>query len=873
MWKARDTHLDRFVALKMLLAGDAIRPERLRRFVQEAKAASALNHPNIVHIYDIAEWEGLPYIAMQYAPGKTLEEYIGGRGMKVSEVLRYGAEIADAMAKAHGAGIVHRDLKPSNIIIGDDGRVKVLDFGLAKLMEQSSTDEFEPTRTIAAGEALTEHGTIVGTLAYLSPEQAEGKPVDARSDIFSFGAVLYEMITGQAAFRRPTRAATVSAVLTEAPKPAHELRQDIPAELEKLLNRCLRKDPEQRLRSMADLAIALRELKEESDSGGLGAVAATRPAVQARMRTTAAVTLAAALVLALGIGAVLWRGTTPRTLQAPRLTPITTYPGIQMEPSLSPDGSQVAFSWKSSSTDKLNIYVKAIGPGNPLRITSEDADDVNPAWSPDGSSIAYLRTLGVGRYKVLLIPALGGQPRALTDIEIPDTEWLSGPFLAWFPDNQSLVIADVIPGRRTAALWTLSLVTGERRRLTSPPAGGMGDGCAAVSPDGGRVAFCRRGALGEWTLEIFSVEIGSDLKPKAPERRVSRDFLGQAIWITGLAWVPAGTSLVLSSGSAMFLLPVTSGRETDAVKIQGFDQSNWPVFARRSFRFACDRNTGGDTDIWRLPLSQGGDKAGEPTRLIASTRIDFAQVYSPDGKRIAIESDRSGNLEIWACEHDGGNCSQLTFLHSVTGVPTWSPDGRQIAFYSRTGEKVHIYLVAADGGAPHRITQNDADEFYPRWSRNGDWIYFASKRTGSYQVWKVHPAGGEPVQVTRGGGFAAADSPDGHWIYFTRNESAASGLWRMPYGGGQEVEVLPSITLHNYEVVENGIYFIAQSPQGLAIQFATLDGRVLRVVSPVRAGYAGFSVSPDRRWITFTEDNPQTSELLMSDDIAFATHR
>jgi Tol biopolymer transport system component len=210
-------------------------------------------------------------------------------------------------------------------------------------------------------------------------------------------------------------------------------------------------------------------------------------------------------------------------------------------------------------------------------------------------------------------------------------------------------------------------------------------------------------------------------------------------------------------------------------------------------------------------------------------------------------------------------------LHSpYTGLPTWSPDSRQIAFYSRAGDKAHIYVIGADGGPAHRITQEEPDEVFPRWSRGGEWIYFASKRTGSYQVWKVRPSGGEPVQMTRGGGFTASDSLDGYWTYFTRSESLDTGLWRMPSGGGQETEVLPAIAGPNYEVVEKGIYFIAQSPQGVAIQFADLDGQSRRIISPVRPGYVGFSVSPDRRWITYTETNPQTSELLMTDDVTFA---
>ena len=223
VWKARDTHLDRFVALKLIPSEKAGDTERLRRFVQEAKAASALNHPSIVHMYDIAEFNGIPYIAMEYVSGKTLGEHIGRNGLRLNDALKYGAQIADALARAHAAGIAHRDLKPSNVVITDAGIAKVLDFGLAKLFERTPNGEPDLIETVAGtGGPLTDEGVVMGTSAYMSPEQAEGKAVDGRSDIFSFGAVMYEMLTGRRAFERGSRAATISAVLNGEPTPLLE---------------------------------------------------------------------------------------------------------------------------------------------------------------------------------------------------------------------------------------------------------------------------------------------------------------------------------------------------------------------------------------------------------------------------------------------------------------------------------------------------------------------------------------------------------------------------------------------------------------------------------------------------------------------------
>ncbi|MBZ5583554.1 MAG: protein kinase [Acidobacteriia bacterium] len=269
VYKARDTHLERSVAIKVLLPEKVADENRRARFVQEAKAASALNHPNIVTIHDIAADAGVDFIAMEFVAGKTLDQLIGGTGFSLHDTMKYATQIADALTRAHESGIVHRDLKPANIMVDEHGLIKVLDFGLAKLTETVSKDEDAPTRTCGA---TTEEGTVVGTAAYMSPEQAEGKKVDARSDIFSFGAVLYEMVTGRRAFQGDSRMSTLAAVLRGEPRPI----EDAPQELEKMITRCLRKDPERRFQLMKDLRVELEELREESASGSPAAAAPRR---------------------------------------------------------------------------------------------------------------------------------------------------------------------------------------------------------------------------------------------------------------------------------------------------------------------------------------------------------------------------------------------------------------------------------------------------------------------------------------------------------------------------------------------------------------------------------------------------------------------
>ena len=330
VWKAQDTHLDRLVALKVLPSEWVADAKRLRHFVREAKTASALNHPHIVQIYDIADHDGLPYIAMEYVPGRTLQERIGCNGLRLNEVLKYAVQIADAMARAHAAGIVHRDLKPSNVMVTDDGQAKVLDFGLAKFAGQPGSNKVDLTQTLTDAEPSADEGVVVGTIAYLSPEQSQGKTVDSRSDIFSFGVVLYEMVTGLKVFRRNSMAATLSAILHEEPKPLHEIAPDVPPELEKIVARCLRKDPELRLRSMADLTLALKELTEHPTSGRLSTAAPVK--VRHRPRKALIPLIAVLLVLCAGIAWFVRNRGEPLLNTALKPLPLTTYPGIQEQP-------------------------------------------------------------------------------------------------------------------------------------------------------------------------------------------------------------------------------------------------------------------------------------------------------------------------------------------------------------------------------------------------------------------------------------------------------------------------------------------------------------------------------------------------------------
>src|SRR5437867_3230983 len=379
VYKAHDTHLDRPVAIKVLPPDKVADPARKQRFVQEAKAASALNHPNIITIHDVSSCNGMDFIVMECIEGKTLGELIPPKGLRPAQALHHAVQIADALARAHGAGILHRDLKPSNIMVTDEGRVKILDFGLAKLL---NTEDSSPEGTTLAARPITQQGTVLGTAAYMSPEQAEGRKVDARSDIFSFGSVLYEMVTGRKPFTGDSQLSLLTKILNEDPAPPGQLAASVPPELERTILRCLRKDPARRYQTMADLKVSLEDLASDSAAGSQAQTSAARAPSRWRWARAA---LVPALLIAAYFAWQAWRA--PESTEPLRPVPLTSLPGVARYPSFSPDGNHVAFAWTGRKQDNPDIYVQQIGAGSPLRLTTDPRADYSPVWSPDGRSI------------------------------------------------------------------------------------------------------------------------------------------------------------------------------------------------------------------------------------------------------------------------------------------------------------------------------------------------------------------------------------------------------------------------------------------------------------------------------------------------------
>ncbi len=846
VYKARDTRLGRLVALKFL---PAVTEERKARFVQEARAASALNHPNIITIHDIGESEGRHYIAMEYVAGKTLDALISRKGMRLSEALKVAVQVADALARAHAAGIIHRDLKPGNVMVDEHGLAKVLDFGLAKLTEAPEKPEEAPTQTA--------EGAIVGTVGYMSPEQAEGKPVDARSDIFSFGSLLYEMVTGERAFRGDSNMATLAAIINQEPAP---LGVEVPQDLRKAITRCLRKDPSRRWQNMADLKVALEELKEESDSGKLASGTGLQPVrPKGKPLRVGAVGLAA-VILAVA-GWLAWRHFS-RPLPPMTTVPLTSFPGNETQPAFSPDGTFVAFVWDGPNKDNQDIYVQQIGSGAPLRVTSNPAPDLGPDFSPDGREIAFVR-VGDGKRAVLVVPALGGAERQVGAVTFGFSS------ARWTPDGHFLVVSDRPAPKEPAGIFLLSLDTGEKRRLTTPPAGSAGDTAAHVAPNGQALLISRMTSPG--LGDLYLVPLGAGYEPRGEAQRLTSDNVN----ILGAAWTPDSREVVFSSrrdgADVLWRLGVVSGRSPERLAAVGGESAGFPAIALRGNRLVY-ASTVLDTNIWRLELAPGR----APAPWLASTQADESPSYSPDGQRIAFVSTRSGQRQIWVSDSAGGSLVQVTSLGpNSLNDPHWSPDGGRIAFVNTARGRWHTYVVSASGGLPSRVTTTLTEDRVSSWSRDGRWIYASSQG----QVWKAPMgASGRPVQVTRNGGFRAVESPDGKFLYFAnRAASAASGpaargsLWRVPVAGGEEVEVAPALLPQSgFEVTGRGVYYLLPAAEGgrtlHLFDFAARTSRLVATLAPDKAlmrGAGAFSVSPDGRYLLYTQVDQRGSDLML----------
>jgi len=801
VYLAEDTKLDRKVALKVLPPELADDEERRARFQREAKAIAALDHPNIVQVFSVEDAEGTHFITMQLVHGKTLTELLPKNGFTLSKFFEIAIPLADGVAAAHREGIAHRDLKPDNIMLSDDGRVKVLDFGLAKSATGLVASDAE---SAAPTEAKTAEGVIVGTLQYMSPEQAQGKAVDERSDIFSLGVVLYEMLTGRRPFRGENPTEILSSIIKDSPKSTSELEPSIPRDLSKLVRRCLAKHPDRRLQSALDLRNELEETKQDVDSGV--AFADVQPR---RLRTSRRMLLlAGALIAIAAVASFIWFAKS-REPSGPRLSNavlVTSGGGVEDWPTWSPDGGRIAYH--SDQDGNPDIWVTQVSGGPPVNLTSDnELWDLRPAWSPDGSLIAFasLARDGAGCY---VQSALGGDTPRLV---VP-----GGNVPVWSPDGKELACVAYDETRRRV-LRIVDIDLSEARDVELPGRSSNRPE-ASWSPGGRYVAYVDSASaraevtrlhvvrLADGAVSSLTDGLANDRHPQWSEDGRTLFFVSNRggamdLWRQPLTdgWKPSGAPSAMTSGvgmrSARFSpdgskLAYSRGAQVAniwRVPILEDDLATWGEAEQLTFdaafiefidvsadgrRLVFSSDRAGNQDLWLMSLD------GRETRqLTTDPTPDWAPLFSPDEQSIAYYAYRSGNRDVWVKPVAGGPARQVTVHESSDMRPTWSPDGTQLAFYSSRSGTNTAWVIPAEGGAARQLMERSSN--FPLWSADGSSTFVSVVVDGRRDIWRVPAQGGESEGVIENTRELTIRSRDGRGLYFSRRDEDGFHVWHL----------------------------------------------------------------------------------------------
>jgi len=833
VYAAGDPELNRIIALKFLNSERVGMRSAVHRFVSEAKAASALNHPNIVTVHEVLHRDSTLAIAMELVEGKSLRLFCH-EPQHAEQVIHWGRQIAAALAAAHAQGIVHRDIKPENIMLRPDGLIKVLDFGLARNLEGAN-------QTSTAG-------LPVGTLRYMSPEQARGETLRGATDVFSLGVVLYELATGHHPFAADSPFASAHAIAATDPPAPSSFNRAIPADLESLINTMLAKDPLARPGTEAVVETLGALLLETSRSDRVRV--STRwgwmhPSRKARLGWRTYIVLGAVFLAAVIVPLVYFRHGADEVI--PEIAPFTTLPNQQVSPSFSPDGRTVAFAWGSVITHRFSICTKPAEGGNETCLTPPEETDYSPAWSPDGRWIGYLSGAFGDNGSLYIRSPATGEVRKLSDI--PRGNWPTQRALAWTGDSKAVI------AKENTALFIVPL-SGHPRQLTTPPEG-TSDFDPAVSSDGSELVFTRSTRKSASLYRLRLDRAGIAQRIELPKQLEGQQFLDAC-------WLPKRHELLVDVGSLgeiwRMRMPGTPQLlARDAYSIFGPAASP----DGRHVLYVQDQP---DANLWTLKLD-APDALPERLDVLSSTRSEFDPQYSPDGKMIAFQSFRSGYPEIWVGRPDGSALIQLTHFNGPeTASPYWSPDGKWVTFDSRVEGVATIFVIAAAGGDPKPITPKGLPSVLPSWSHDGKWIYFASARSGRMEVWRMTPAGAAPEQITRHGGYAAIDSTEGRFVYYAKSRNQDDGLWRLSLETGEDVRVLPRVLERAFAITRQAIYYAYLVKGYTRTKIEKLPfgaDHVAPIALFPRPIVAGFSVRSDERELILGQLDTHTSELIM----------